>query len=166
LQGIWKIIHGWLDPVIAAKVHFTYGRKDLEEFIAPGQLIKELGGDEDWEYKYEEPIEGENDTMKDTETRDRLRKEREDIAQRFEDATKEWILEADGPRAAEVKAKREGVAKEIRENYWNLDKHVRARSLYDRQGHIRGGAEVRWYETSQNGTATTATTANGSGCDA
>lgn len=88
--------------------------------------------------------------MKDTETRDKLLKEREDIAQRFEDATKEWILLADGPKAEEAMAKRDAVSKEIRENYWNLDKYVRARSLYDRQGYIRGGEEVKWYDT--NGT--------------
>ena len=29
-QGIWKIIKGWLDPVVAAKVHFTSSVEDLE----------------------------------------------------------------------------------------------------------------------------------------
>ncbi|KFG81004.1 CRAL/TRIO domain protein [Metarhizium anisopliae] len=149
-KGIWRIIHGWLDPVIAAKVHFTYGRKDLEEFIAPEQLIKELDGDEDWAYEYKEPVEGENDIMKDTATRDGLLREREDIAMRFEDATKEWVLHGDGPKGQEYKAKRDLVAKEIRDNYWKLDKYIRARSLYDRLGYIRGGAEVKWYES--NGT--------------
>jgi len=43
-QGIWKIIRGWLDPVVAAKVHFTNNRSELEEFIHPGQILKELGG--------------------------------------------------------------------------------------------------------------------------
>ncbi|KHO01394.1 CRAL/TRIO domain protein [Metarhizium album ARSEF 1941] len=139
--GIWKVIHGWLDPVIAAKVHFTYTRKDLEEFIAPEHIIKELGGDEDWEYKYEEPVEGENEPMKDTATRDKLQLQRDDIAKRFEDATKEWIRGADGPQAKELKAKRDLLAREIGENYWKLDKYVRARSLYDRQGYIRAAQQ-------------------------
>lgn len=88
--------------------------------------------------------------MKDTATRDGLLQEREDIAMRFEDATKAWVLHGDGPKGQEYKAKRDLVAKEIRDNYWKLDKYVRARSLYDRLGYIRGGAEVKWYES--NGT--------------
>ena len=44
-KGIWRIIHPWLDPVVASKVHFTYGREGLEEFIEPSHIIKELGGD-------------------------------------------------------------------------------------------------------------------------
>lgn len=141
-----------MDPVIASKVNFTYTRQDLEEFIAPDRLIKELGGDEDWEYKYEEPVPGENAAMADTESRDRLIREREDIAVRFEAATKEWVLRPDGHEGEELRAKREAIAKEIRENYWRMDKYVRARSLYDRQGNLQGGGEVRWYDCKQNGT--------------
>lgn len=151
-KACWRIIHGWLDPVIASKVNFTYTRQDLEEFIAPDRLIKELGGDEDWEYKYEEPVPGENAAMADTESRDRLIREREDIAVRFEAATKEWVLRPDGHEGEELRAKREAIAKEIQENYWRMDKYVRARSLYDRQGNLQGGGEVRWYDCKQNGT--------------
>ena len=140
--GIWKIIHGWLDPVVAGKVHFTYGKADLEKFIAPENLIKELGGDEDWEYKYEEPVAGENDLMKDTETRDRILKERRAIADQYEAATREWVDNA----TDEVRAKRKDLAEQLRVNYWQLDPYVRARSLYDRQGNFQGGkAPTKWY---------------------
>ncbi|KAG5952139.1 hypothetical protein E4U53_001505 [Claviceps sorghi] len=145
-KACWKIIQSWLDPVIASKVHFTYTRPDLEVYIAPDKLIKELGGDEDWEFSYEEPIPGENAAMADTETRDRLLGEAKDIAARFEAVTREWISRADGPfDDQDARAKRERVAGEMRDNYWKLDEYVRARSLYDRQGIIRGGAEVQWY---------------------
>ncbi|TWU71013.1 hypothetical protein ED733_002534 [Metarhizium rileyi] len=147
-KGIWKIISAWLDPVVAAKVHFTYGRKDLEEYIHPSQIIKELGGDEDWEYKYEEPIPGENDAMKDTVARDALQKAREDLAEEFEKVTKQWIENPTGEKAAEIQAKREHIAHQLRENFWKLDKHVRCRSLYDRQGNIRPGQKTVWYPES------------------
>lgn len=145
-KSVWKIIHGWLDPVVASKVHFTNGRDGTDgitNFIAPDRLIKELGGDLDWEYKYVEPVEGENDIMKDTATRNRLQAERQEIANRFETATRKWV-EASTP---EINAERASLAKELCVNYWKLDPYIRARSLYDRNGNMRGGGKkVAWYD--------------------
>ncbi|KAL7923149.1 hypothetical protein ACQKWADRAFT_55552 [Trichoderma austrokoningii] len=142
-QGIWKIIRGWLDPVVAAKVHFTNNKKDLQEFIEPEHILKELGGDEDWEYKYVEPVAGENDTMKDTETRDKLVGVREKLMKEYEEATLQWIDNGDNK---EITDKRGQLATQLRENYWQLDPYLRARSLYDRQGILQGAAAARWYE--------------------
>ncbi|KAH7322967.1 CRAL-TRIO domain-containing protein [Stachybotrys elegans] len=144
-QGIWKIIKGWLDPVVAGKVHFTNNRSGLEDFIEPSHIIKELGGDEDWEFKYIEPIPGENDTMKDTATRDALIKAREDLVKEYEATTIQWINEPQGDNAKAIKAKRDTIAKQLRDNYWQLDPYVRARSLYDRQGVIQEGGKIDWY---------------------
>ncbi|RKK25623.1 CRAL-TRIO domain-containing protein C3H8.02 [Fusarium oxysporum f. sp. cepae] len=144
-QGIWKVIRGWLDPVVAAKVHFTNNRAELEEFIAPDQLIKELEGDENWEYKYIEPIAGENDKMKDTQTRDRLLTDREELVKKFEHTTREWIRHPDGEQGKQLKAEREKIAKLLREDYWNLDPYIRARTLYDRQGAIQSDGKTDWY---------------------
>src|SRR6202000_841664 len=66
-SSIWNIIKGWLAPVVAAKISFTKNREDLEEFIAPERLPKELEGDEDWEYEYSEVVTGENVKMDDKE---------------------------------------------------------------------------------------------------
>ncbi|ENH65063.1 CRAL-TRIO domain-containing protein C3H8.02 [Fusarium oxysporum f. sp. cubense race 1] len=144
-QGIWKVIRGWLDPVVAAKVHFTNNRAELEEFIAPDHLIKELEGDENWEYKYIEPIAGENDKMKDTHTRDRLLTDREELVKKFEHTTREWIRHPDGEQGKQLKAEREKIAKLLREDYWNLDPYIRARTLYDRQGAIQSDGKTDWY---------------------
>ncbi|KAI8676404.1 hypothetical protein LRP88_10589 [Fusarium phalaenopsidis] len=157
-QGIWKVIRGWLDPVVAAKVHFTNNRAELEEFIAPDHLIKELDGDEDWEYKYIEPAAGENDKMKDTETRDRLLAERAEQVKQFEHATREWIRYPDGEKSAEIKAERERVSKSLREGYWVLDPYIRARTLYDRQGSIQSG-KANWYSPVPPAAGTSAATA-------
>ena len=62
-QSVWTIIKGWLDPVVAAKIHFTKHLEDLEQYIPRSQIVKELGGDENWEYHYIEPVSGENDLM-------------------------------------------------------------------------------------------------------
>ncbi|KAF4974077.1 hypothetical protein FZEAL_8978 [Fusarium zealandicum] len=144
-QGIWKVIRGWLDPVVASKVHFTNNRAELEEFIAPDHLIKDLDGNEAWQYKYEEPVPGENDKMKDTETRDHLLAEREELVKKFEQATREWIRHSEGEQGNQIKAERERLAKLMREDYWNLDPYIRARTLYDRQGALQAGGKTNWY---------------------
>lgn len=139
------MIRGWLDPIVAAKVHFTNNSAGLREFIQPERIIKDLDGDEDWTYKYQEPIEGENDRMKDSVTRSRLLKERQDLYARFENNTRRWINHPDGEEAQEIKAERENIASKLRDGYWRLDPYIRARSLYDRQGIIRPNGNVVWY---------------------
>lgn len=131
---------------MAGKVHFTNNRADLEEFIEPANIIKELGGDEDWEYKYIEPVPGENDKMQDSETRDKLLASKEEIVKQFEAATVEWIKNPDGENAKATKAARDTLAGQLRDNYWKLDPYVRARSLYDRQGILQPGGKVAWGE--------------------
>ncbi|EPQ67604.1 Bgt-4258 [Blumeria graminis f. sp. tritici] len=145
-QGIWKIIRGWLDPVVASKVHFTNSVEEMEEFVDRSKIIKEIGGDEDWEYKYVEPVPGENDMMKETETRDKLLCEREEIAKEFEKITQEWINARDA-ESSSINIKRQEVANSLRDNYWKLDPYIRARSYYDRVGIISAGGRIQHYPT-------------------
>ncbi|KAK0649509.1 CRAL-TRIO domain-containing protein [Cercophora newfieldiana] len=144
-QGIWKVIRGWLDPVVANKVHFTNNVKEMEEFIAVKQLPKELEGEEDWEYKFIEPVPGENDRLKDTATRDRLLAARDMLVKEFEDATAQWIQHPEGEKAAEIKARRASLATQLREDYWGVDPYLRARSLYDRTGVLLAGGKIDFY---------------------
>src|SRR2546421_5116291 len=57
-NAIWNIIRGWLDPVVAGKVHFVKNVEELEKFVPKNQIPAELGGDEKWEYEYVEVKEG------------------------------------------------------------------------------------------------------------
>ena len=139
------MIKGWLDPVVASKVHFTNNMREVEEFIPSKNITKELDGEEDWEYKYVEPVPGENDKMKDIDTRDRLLAEREQQYRDFEMATIRWIEKPDGEKGQEYKAEREAVASKLNKGYWILDPYVRARSLYDRTGVIQAGGKVDFY---------------------
>jgi CRAL/TRIO domain. len=146
------VIKGWLDPVVAAKIHFTKNRQDLENFIHPSQIMKELEGDEDWEYKYVEVPENENPKMADKETRDTLMAERQKLAQEIQDTTVEWIRasfkkETDAASAAEEK--RKGLIEQLRSHYWVLDPYVRARSLYDRLNIVQGGGKINFYPGSE-----------------
>ncbi|KAG5518669.1 hypothetical protein PMAC_002638 [Pneumocystis sp. 'macacae'] len=130
------IIKGWLDPVVVKKIHFTNSCKELETYIDISQLIKELGGNDNWEYVYVEPVEGENDKMKDIETRDKLIQERVLLIQMFETLTRKWILEKDEEISDRLLHERNLLAEDLSCNYWKLDPYIRARSFYDRIGAI------------------------------
>lgn len=138
-QGIWKIIKGWLDPVVAAKVHFTNGVDDLQEFIPKSHIIKELGGEEDFEYRYVEPRPGENDALNDQAPRQELIQARNQEVAEYEQKTFEWI------HGQDTKAQRDEVAQRLRNNYWKLDPYIRARSLYDRTGMIAKDGKLNFY---------------------
>ncbi|KAL2106863.1 hypothetical protein VUR80DRAFT_6097 [Thermomyces stellatus] len=149
-QGIWKIIRGWLDPVVASKVHFLNNSKDMEAFVDLKGLPREIDGYEDWEYRYEEPVEGENAKMADTATRDRLLDARRQLIEEYERETLDWV-KGDTGHAAARKESRNATAARLRENYWEVDPYIRARSVYDRIGMIKPGGGLDFYATT-NGT--------------
>ena len=91
--------------------------------------------------EYVEPAPGENDTMKDKETRQKLEDERKTEVQEYERKTFEWI------KGEDKKADRDQVAQRVRENYWKLDPYVRARTLYDRTGMLQKDGKVDYYPT-------------------
>lgn len=110
--------------------------------------MKELEGDEDWEYKYFEVGENENPKMADTETHDTLVAERQELAKEIQEATIEWIRasfkkETDAASAAEEKRKE--LIEKLRSQYWALDPYVRARSFYDRLNIIKGDGKIEFY---------------------
>lgn len=144
-QGIWKIIKGWLDPVVAAKVHFTSNVEDLEAFIPRKQIIKELGGDENWEYKFIEPIDGEDAMMNDHETKQKLQDERNGDVLDYQNKTFDWINSGAGEAGQKIKDQRDETARKLHDNYWRLDPYVRARTLYDRVGMIEKGGKINFY---------------------
>ncbi|KAH0544011.1 hypothetical protein FGG08_001779 [Glutinoglossum americanum] len=145
-QGIWTIIRGWLDPVVAAKVHFTRSLEELEEFIPRDHIAKELGGDEDWSYNYAEPYPDENVRMSDEAAKRTLFVEREEIVKEFETITMKWIAPSTGiDERADTLAKRNELAESLRKNYWQLDPYIRARTIYDRIGVITDGGKIKPY---------------------
>jgi hypothetical protein len=143
-QGVWKIIRGWLDPVVANKVHFASNVNDLQQWIPRSQILKELGGDEDYSYKYPEPIEGENKRMEDTVTKDAIKSERSELVKSYESETLSWVNDEDAGEG------RTRLAQRIAENYWKLDPYVRARSLYDRSGVIGEGGKLNFYPSASD----------------
>ncbi|KAK2861285.1 hypothetical protein FQN49_004354 [Arthroderma sp. PD_2] len=141
-SGIWTVIRGWLDPVVASKVHFTKTTEDLEALIPRSNILKELGGDDDYEYKYVEPIGGENERLKETTRRDELLKTRMEIAAEFQNATLSWAS-SKSTGETDISKTREELADKLRTNYWQLDPYVRAKSMYDRLGALPPSKETR-----------------------
>lgn len=160
-QGIWKIIKGWLDPVVASKVQFTNNDAEMEEFVPKTQIIKELGGHENWEYNYVEPVPGENDLIKDTATRDKLLAGRETIFKEYEKSTLDWI-HGSGDVSA-IKLRRNELANTLKEDYWRLDPYLRAKSFYDRTGMINPGGKISFYPGVEHSAPPSTTNLNGSG---
>lgn len=148
--GVWKIIRGWLDPVVASKVHFTNNVKDLQEFISLDKIPDEMDGTSGWSYRFIEPVPGENERLKDTETRDRLLKEREAIYEAYESKTIEWLSETDAAKRANINSERTTIATNLKEQYWQLDPYIRSRSLYDRIGMIQPGGTLDYYPAWQS----------------
>lgn len=146
-NAIWSIIRGWLDPVVAGKVHFAKNIDELSHYVPKSQIPTDLGGDEKWEYNYPEPVSGENDKMKDDGARQELEGERARIVDQYESSILSWVRA--GEAAAEStepwRRERDETAEDLRQNYWKLDPYVRARSLYDRQGVLLEGGKLDFY---------------------
>lgn len=140
-SGMWKIIQGLMDPVVAAKVHFANDIQDLEKFIPRDRILTELGGDEDWEYEYIEPTLAENEKLNDKSARDVILAEREQLGDELFSLTTKWIAnpEFKSPHT------RDDVIEELSRNYWDLDPYVRARTILDRTGIIKGDGSVDFY---------------------
>ncbi|KAE8392998.1 CRAL-TRIO domain-containing protein [Aspergillus alliaceus] len=149
-SGIWKVIRGWLDPIVAAKVHFVNSVEDLEQFIDRTQIVKELGGDEDWEYEYVEPEENENATLGDTTTRDAIIAQHQRIGEELFSTTSMWLSAKDKKNMGDAslqKDQRADVIVRLRENYWKLDPYVRSRTVLDRTGIIQAHGNINFYPT-------------------
>ncbi|KAF3177606.1 hypothetical protein EYR41_008747 [Orbilia oligospora] len=146
-QGIWSVIKAWLHPVVASKIQFTYTANDLSKFISPQHVPKFLGGKEDWIYEYLEPSSDENSTITDPITANILEKEnaekvRKDIVKEYEQATRRWAKEDIMGEVTEAKDERSPLVVKLKQNYWALDKFLRARTYSDRVGVLSACGKV------------------------
>ena len=117
----------------------------MASYVDLERLPKEVDGKEDWEYRYIEPVDGENHLMADTATRDRLLETRRGLVEEYERATQGWAQSATPAEAQGHQAARATTAQRLRTNYWELDPYLRARSLYDRLGMIKSGGVIDFY---------------------
>ncbi|KAI1114845.1 CRAL-TRIO domain-containing protein [Nemania sp. NC0429] len=149
-SGIWRIIRGLLDPVVAAKIDFTRSLDELEKYIPRENIISRLGGADDWAYAYREPSEDEDAIMARGDEREEIMAERREIAERFLVATRAWVNHAqtsdgDGEQAQTQRQLRNEAIEALRANYWRLDPYIRSRTNLDRAGVIGPDGLIRLY---------------------
>ena len=140
-QSIWKIIRGWLDPVVAAKVHFTKNLEELSQFVPLDHIMKDMGGKDPFTYSYVPPTKGENVQMLDTNTRDAMIERRTAVVQDYEAVTRRWL----NGEAGDAETRRKDLTEKLRLGYWELDPYVRAKTYYDRTGIIKPGGYLDFY---------------------
>lgn len=120
--------------------------EELEHFVPRSQILKELGGDDDWTYEYVEPASGENVRISDDAIKSRLLGERRNTVKAFEKATLEWL----SPKQAMedrrlLQERRDVIAASLTDGYWRLDPYIRARTIYDRTGVIKEGGRLDFH---------------------
>ncbi|KAG0225439.1 hypothetical protein BGW41_004709, partial [Actinomortierella wolfii] len=154
--GVWKVIEPWLDRVVASKVKFTSTDAELLEYV-PAEHLPSIyeGGLDKYRYEYARPVEGENDKMKDTETKKALYEKWETLADAFDVKTKEWIAKGDAnddsafETAKKFFEERDAIAKDLRKAYFELDPYIRARSQFHRASEtapaiLQSDGSVKW----------------------
>jgi hypothetical protein len=50
---IWNVVKVFFDPVTAAKIVMIGKQEELFKYVEPSQLVKRVGGTDDYEYKTE-----------------------------------------------------------------------------------------------------------------
>lgn len=135
-NAVWKIIKGWLDPVVASKIHFTKSTADLEQFVDKKFIPKDLGGLDDYDPVYVTPT-PENSSRKAPDSKfEKLLAEREKLLLTFIQTTMSWIdakTEEESTKWLNAKIQLGG---EIALNYTLLDPYTRERGAFDRNGAI------------------------------
>ncbi|KAJ1645727.1 hypothetical protein J3B02_003423 [Coemansia erecta] len=140
-NGLWKLIRPLLDPVVASKVHFLGSREEIKQFIDPKNLPKHFGGKEKFSYEYPMPQPGENSAMFDSVARQAALDRRAEACEKLEEVTKKWTLEKD---SQEIDQERDQAARDLVAASKELDRYVRARTLYHRLGVIGDDLTVNW----------------------
>ncbi|KAF9191091.1 hypothetical protein BGZ51_007800 [Haplosporangium sp. Z 767] len=138
--AVWKIISPMLDPVIRAKIQFTNNRKDLEEFVAPDQLMdnKAFEGEDITPYRYVPPVPGENKLLhEDSDAKQRALARRKEMELTFERLTEVWQGQKELSSSAAVIQERHEVGMRLTDTWWAAEPYIRARTVYDRIGAIR-----------------------------
>ena len=112
------------------------------EFIPRNNLQKCYGGDDEWEYRYVEPVSTENERLNNVDEKNELQKHKDALVEKFHHLTMEWVsLEPEAGVAKAKNARRCEVAHELEQKYWQLDPYIRSTTYYDRVGVLmRDGA--------------------------
>lgn len=136
-NAVWKIIKGWLDPVVASKIRFTKKAKDLEEFIDPQFIPKDLGGKDDYKPVFIAPTKENAGVLPKDEKFVEIAKERDQTFVSFIEATIQWILSKEAAESADWERVRAQTQIDLARNYLKLDPYIRNKSAFERSGEMK-----------------------------
>lgn len=148
-KGIWSALQPLLNEDVHAKIKFSSSAKDLTDYIPMSRIPLDMGGTMDWKWQYAEPEEGENDIHKDTQTRDAIQKEWDELQKQFLDSTQQWIRGEGDAQARQV------LVKQLRLKYYQIAPYVRARNVYQRKGIVLDDFRVHWDYPQKDGSVLT-----------
>ncbi|AOW02375.1 YALI0C05511p [Yarrowia lipolytica CLIB122] len=136
-EGVYNIIKHWMEPCVTSKFKFTKNLKELSQYIDMDQIPEGMGGTDQWNYEYIEPREHEADKLQDHFGREAALQERSMLTQKVEKNTVEWLQAVPGSEAeGETLDERRVMIDELRDQYWTVDRYIRAVTVSDRLGQI------------------------------
>ena len=148
-HGIWKLLGPMLDPVVRSKVRFTKKPEDID-LVPRERLAAIMGGDNVQEFEFVEPVEGENDKLKDQEGRKRTWGKYMALAKQYEDVTRKWVASKGADK--DVLGQRDLLVKKLRLAQFELEPYHRGLTVYHRNGTIDGQGIVTWNYKLADGT--------------
>lgn len=135
-NAVWKIIKGWLDPVVASKIKFTKGVKDLKQDIDLKYIPKSLDGEDTFKNEYITPTIENSDKLPKDEKFDSLTNERNEIYCCFLQSTIDWLHAKTIEESAKLLEIRKIIQTDLCKNYIALDPYIRTRSPFERNGEM------------------------------
>lgn len=133
-RSVWNIIKGWIKPEIAAKIVFTQSANDLEKYIDYSVIPTSLGGGNKKIFQYIEPVEHENDAViEDSAEKTAALARYYAYFSEWEQHSLNWAkLDDDDAQNEKVRLCCDAAGTNFANCYWNVDKYIRARTVYDR----------------------------------
>jgi hypothetical protein len=135
-NGCWYIIKPWLDPVVQNKIHFINNLNDLNQFIDPIFLPKQLNGTRP-DFNYIQPTEQDlimlNTFRNDKQGKQKAEEIHRQAVQNYLNITYIWAIQ---DQTEDLLNQRTKATNELRDAFEQLVPYVNTRTHYHRSGVI------------------------------
>ncbi|KAI9471222.1 phosphatidylinositol transfer protein csr1 [Coemansia sp. RSA 989] len=128
-SGIWKVIRGWIDPMVVRRTIIVKDIKALQDFIDLSQIPKSMGGELESEFQYVYPQKEENHRMADQAGRLKAERQLATAVDSFIGETRKWTDGSVDSHNAESRAQ---AAAAFDSAATELDLYIRARFFEER----------------------------------
>ncbi|OMJ27598.1 CRAL-TRIO domain-containing protein [Smittium culicis] len=129
-KGIWNMVKGLLDPVVASKIYFSKNKEDLLNFFDQDQLLEEYGGTNRNKFNYIPPTPNENAKMYDFSNTEKLKAQLSDLVDQFISSTSDW---SENSSNNDLTKQRNSIIQKLHQTGLEYDSCVRSKNLYHRK---------------------------------